>query len=97
MLRMAVMLLDEGKNVNDTVNVETIELPCAPEFVEPPQQEPQYEEEEQEQSVQQSGNIYQKEAVCEDNGGRTCPFCTYVNNPTVTVCEMCYNELPTVE
>ena len=93
---MAVMLLDEGKNVNDSVNVETIELPCAPEFVEPQQQESQYEEQQQ-QPLQQFGNIYQKEAICDENGGRVCPFCTYVNNPTVTVCEMCYNELPTVE
>ena len=70
---MAVMLLDEGKNVNDTLNVETIELPCAPEILE-----------DQEDNEQQ---------MCEDQGGRVCPFCTYVNNPTVTVCEMCYNEL----
>ena len=73
---MAVMLLDEGKNVNDTVNVETIELPCAPEIIE--------EVEDQE---------HNEEQMCEDQGGRVCPFCTYVNNPTVTVCEMCYNEL----
>lgn len=84
---MAVMLLDEGKNVNDTVNVETIELPCAPGMV----------EEDTSYFQQQPGNIYQKEAICEENGGKICPFCTYVNNPTVTVCEMCYNELPTVE
>ena len=80
---MAVMLLDEGKDVNDTVNVETIELPCAPEMVENDISDLQ----------QQPGNIYQKEAICEENGGKICPFCTYVNNPTVTVCEMCYNEL----
>ena len=80
---MAVMLLDEGNDVNDTVNVETIELPCAPEMVENDISDLQ----------QQPGNIYQKEAICEENGGKICPFCTYVNNPTVTVCEMCYNEL----
>ena len=80
---MAVMLLDEGKNVNDTINIETIELPCAPEMVEDDISDLQ----------QQPGNIYQKEAICEENGGKICPFCTYVNNPTVTVCEMCYNEL----
>tara|TARA_A100001011_G_C14034191_1_gene724973 strand:+ start:262 stop:768 length:507 start_codon:yes stop_codon:yes gene_type:complete len=80
---MAVMLLDEGKNVNDTINIETIELPCAPEMV----------EEDISDLQQQPGNIHQKEAICEENGGKICPFCTYVNNPTVTVCEMCYNEL----
>ena len=48
---MAVMLLDEGNDVNDTVNVETIELPCAPEMVENDISDLQ----------QQPGNIYQKE------------------------------------
>lgn len=72
---MAVMLLDEGKNVNDTVTVETINLPCAPEVVE-------------EVSDQQ---------VCENSGGKICPFCTFVNNPTASICEMCNNQLEGVQ
>ena len=69
---MAVMLLDEGKNVNDTVSVETINLPFAPEVVE---------------------EVSDEQQVCENSGGKICPFCTFVNNPTASICEMCYNQL----
>ena len=73
---MAVMLLDEGKNVNDNVSVETINLPCAPEVVE---------------------EVGDEQQVCENSGGKICPFCTYMNNPTASVCEMCYNQLEGIQ
>lgn len=73
---MAVMLLDEGKNVNDTVSVETINLPCAPEVVE---------------------EISEQEQVSHDSVGKICPFCTYMNNPSASICEMCYAQLEGIQ
>ena len=73
---MAVMLLDEGKNVNDTVSVETINLPCAPEVLE---------------------EVSDQQQFCENSGGKICPFCTYMNNPTASICEVCYNQLEGIQ
>ena len=82
---MAVMLLDEGKTVNDTDNVDTMELPSAPEYIDEPV--------ESVENTENTENTEQENPTCEENGGKICPFCTYVNNPTVTICEMCYNEI----